>query len=319
MTQLGEGVAVGIFIPSSDTAHSESTCPWHGPAEEGSAKPMEKQACDEDGHAPIPPNLGEKLGKNLDAAKDKEPAAVSVTLHFRPAEVITFKAGAKEVQRYAPTEDQTRVYPLQYAPHHLVPGNESLKGSAILPFMGAASVIEDYKPPSASKIKDGKSIGYDVNAAENGVWLPSPYALSMNNKWPSQDGIKALLKQFDQRAVDDAEAFKAYYTAASIENSGGRQFHMRHAGYSVKVKEILNAMADKVKVSATQCPVTGSSDGKFDPPTGLKAKLNGLSSRLRSLLTGPVWHPPFFTDDLSNRYLGGRVAVQSDTSHLRLM
>jgi plasmid stabilization system protein ParE len=69
MTQLGEGVAVGIFIPSSDTAHSESTCPWHGPAEEGSAKPMEKQACDEDGHAPIPPNLGEKLGKNLDAAK----------------------------------------------------------------------------------------------------------------------------------------------------------------------------------------------------------------------------------------------------------
>ena len=201
-----------------------------------------------------------------------------------------------------------------------------LKGDLVLPslvlvYMGAESVISKYEPPGASKIKDGKSIGYDVNAATNGVWLPSPYALSNSNKWPSQDGLKVVLQRLGQVVVDETESFKSAYVAASIEASGHRQFHMRHEDYSYKVQEILDAMGNKIKLMSSKCPVAddGKDDGKFDPPVGLKTKLDGLSARMKSLLIGAVWRPPFFTDDLSEEYSKTLQKVRRSVRKLKVM
>jgi hypothetical protein len=305
MTQLGEGVDVGVFV-SDDKTHSKATCPWHEEPEDSSADPMELQLVDEDSHGPIPANLGKKLGDNLRNAEDPPPDADTVEIAYDEGATIAFKLAGKnkKVQTYRKVNAEVYEYPLQYAPHHLIPGNESLKGSDVLVFMGDDSVIKGYEPTEASLIKKGRSIGYDVNADKNGVWLPSPYALSNSNKWPSQDGIKVIFQRLGQVAVDEAESFKSAYVAASIRASGGRQFHMRHEDYSYKVQEILNAMGDKINLLATKCPVAKDSkeDDLFEPPAGLKGKLNALSSRMKTLLTGVVWRSPFFADHLSSEY-----------------
>lgn len=322
MTQLGEAVAIGVFV-SNDKTHSESTCPWHKKVADPTADPMEPQLVDEDAHGAIPANMGKKLGDNLNKAKETPPASNEISITYRSGKAIAFKLRGKNkrVQTYERVDTETFDYPLQYAPHHLIPGNESLKGSEVLAYMGDSSVINAYEPPGASKIKKGKSIAYDVNAAQNGVWLPSPYALSNSNKWPSQDGLEVVLSRLGQVAVDEAENFKTAYVAAGIEASGHRQFHMRHEDYSYKVQEILDAMANKMKALTTKCPVTGKdeSNGLMDPPGGLKATLNALSTRMKMLLTGPVWRPPFFTDDLSEEYASSLKRVRRSTRNLRVM
>lgn len=321
MTQLGEGIDIGMFV-GDDNAHSESTCPWHKKSN-ASATEMEEQAPDEDTHGAIPANLGSKLGENMNAANTPPPSANKVWIPYQPFGTVAYmEAGRrKRVQVYEQVSADEYEYPLQYAPHHLIPGNESLKGSKIVPFMGDNTVISKYKKGQATKIKTGYSIGYNVNDAKNGVWLPSPYALSNSNVWPSIPGIKAILKRKGVAFADETEEFKQAYASAAIEIAGNRQFHMRHEDYSREVRKILDAMAAKIKLLAAKCAKAqdGEEDGKFEPPYALKDKLHGLSSRLRRLLIGPTWREPLFTDDLTVEYTKSLKKVRASTRGLRVM
>ena len=194
--ELGEVVtAPGEF---TNDVHTEDTCPWHQKAE-SKKKKMDAMNPDEDAPGAIPPNDGGTLGKNLKAAKDNPPKADSVFVTYKMDQELKYKAGKKEkvVQVYKKAKgDVEEEYDLQYAPHHLIPGNESLKGSAVVPFMGDDDSIEEYADGQPSRIKEGFAIGYDVNAAKNGVWLPSPYALSNRNEWPAIPGVKVIKKRF---------------------------------------------------------------------------------------------------------------------------
>jgi hypothetical protein len=302
MTQIGEMVSPPEFI--SDEEHSESTCPWHEKADPA-GDPMEAQAPDEDSSA-MPANLGTKLGRNIE---DSPPSAKTLRIPFRKDQVFTYGKG-KVVQTYEKYVEHE--FPLQYAPHHLIPGNESLKGSPIVAYLGDDGVIDIYKKGIASKIRKG-SVGYDVNRGRNGVWLPSPYALSNANEWPAQAGIAALVRrQGGPVLIDLIEQFKAAYVAASIHESGQRQFHMRHNDYSRKVTEILEAIANKLAFVAQHCPLVPATDkksDKYDPPYGLVGRLDALSANLERLLKGPVWRPPLFTDSLTETYASTLPAI----------
>lgn len=148
---------------------------------------------------------------------------------------------------------------------------------------------------------------YDINSEDNGVWLPSPYALSMKNEWPSDDGKKRILKIKGKEYHNVAVSFQKAYVAAAIDISGNKQFHMRHADYSKQVHKVLDKISAKLdKMEAGACKVASDSkeDGLLDAPTGLVARLNVLSTQLKVLLTGPVWHQEYFGDDkLMTEYL----------------
>ena len=64
-------------------------------------------------------------------------------------------------------------------PHHLIPGNESLKkATTLLPWIfGDKGKIEN-------------DIGYNVNNASNGVWLPSNNSMRGHSYWKSVPGEK---------------------------------------------------------------------------------------------------------------------------------
>lgn len=297
-------VAVTEF---TSEVHTESTCPWHQKGE-NKKKKMAAMDPDEDVLGAIPPNDGGTLGRNLKAAKDNPPKADWVEVTYRMGEELRYKAGKKRklVRVYQETRgDVEEEYDLQYAPHHLIPGNESLKGSPIVPYLGDDDAIAEYAEGQASVIKEGYSVGYDVNDAKNGVWLPSPYALSNRNEWPAEPGIEVIKRRLGARIAEQTEDFKEAYVAAAIAAAKNHQFHMRHKKYSDKVRDILKAIASRMKLMAKgECPIAKSSkkSGKFDPPMGLVGRLNVLSDNLRRLTTGPVWRPPLFTDSMTAEY-----------------
>lgn len=300
MTQIGEAVSFDMFV---NDEHDEKTCPWHSNEKTAEAKPMDLQSPDEDTDA-MPKNLGTALGKNLD--KDKKKSEVkkknTVSIFYTQGSVVTWQSGRKRKRAQSYVENTQEVeYELQYAPHHLIPGNESLKGSKIVNYLGDDDVIKNYKKRgNKSEIKKGQSVGYDVNQAENGVWLPSPYALSNTNQWPSIKGIQVILKRLGEIYHDQTEEFKHAYVAAAIEVSGGRQFHMRHTDYSNEVRDILDAMGTRIKLmSQHECPVAKKNveKEKYDAPVGLTAHLNLLSANLERFLIGNQWHKPLYADN----------------------
>jgi hypothetical protein len=144
-------------------------------------------------------------------------------------------------------------------PHHLIPGNESLKQSNVLDWIFESDKIT-------------ADVGYDVNNAENGVWLPSNNGMRGNPKWGNQD----VKKWYVLNAMDEAEG----------------HFHDRHGDpYSKTVTKILNKIADRmngVKILNMDCPYNNKkakNSDKFEPPFYLYVRLNGVSARCKKHLT----------------------------------
>lgn len=82
--------------------------------------------------------------------------------------------------------DYQRMGPYTYAvtcaAHHLVPAQDSLKGSPILKWMCKQGETQKFKNGKATvTATPGKvwgNVGYDVNGHENGIFLPGCYAVS---------------------------------------------------------------------------------------------------------------------------------------------
>jgi hypothetical protein len=160
----------------------------------------------------------------------------------------------------------------QFTAHHLIPGNESW-------------------PPSKSQLhkwvdsKEGNiiaDIGYNVNAAYNGVDLPGNSGASSWSNPPWQD---------------------AYACMAMFADKKGRQFHDRHPAYSDFVVNCLNKVAEKIESQLK--PGTGCGDKNcstarqkpYEPPYGLIARLVDISRRLEAKLAGDPtkWKEPVVT------------------------
>lgn len=316
--EIGESVGAPEFVIENNELHDESTCPWCQPKKkQGESVNLEPE--DPAGldllDTPMPPNDGGKLGRSLAAPtkgnKPKPEDMVAILYERTSTEHCEEGGKTKKLAVIAATAEPVE-HKVQYAPHHLIPGNEALKGSSLVSYLGNTSSISEYADGQVSKIKDDMgSIGYDINSAENGEWLPSPYALSMRkNNWPSETGIGIVKRRTTPSPVDlgpVTEEFKAAYVAAAIKASGGRQFHMRHEKYSEKVQEILEAVAERLRLMSevgicSEARKSKSEDGKFDPPYGLVGRLDVLSATLREFLIGKLWRPPLYADDLTRAY-----------------
>lgn len=304
MAQLGEAISSPEVFIKED--HDKKVCPWHAegkpgtempPADENEDKPKGKIKAGRT-KASMPKNDGGKLGDAMIAA-GVHPPEKEVEIHFVEEGTQEYRKDGKDKEMVLYVRSAKLVsYPLDFAAHHLIPGNAALKDSEIAPFLGDSTTVKNFS--DTSKIEAGTA-GYDVNCAENGHWLPSPYALSMNDgnspsAWPNEPGMKAALRDEGKETFEVLESFKLAYAKKAVQVSGGRQFHMCHEDYSAEVKKILAS----AKVKMMTCPFVDATKDKYDaPPGGLPQTLHRLSGRLRGLLTGKVWHSPFFVDDIN--------------------
>lgn len=175
------------------------------------------------------------------------------------------------------------------AAHHLIPGNAALAKSAL--FKSSKYLWKD------GKVKG--NIGYNVNSAANGVWLPGNYAV---RPWSSRD--PAFQKKYAQAAM---EAYQA-------------QFHDAHRIYSKFVTKVLNKIYDKLEATESiVCPESKKKsaprDPQKDPPLyDLVARLHTVSGRMRSLLAGPKknWRQNVYTSRFAQDLMGGSLSGNTE-------
>jgi hypothetical protein len=220
---------------------------------EGSSKPN-KEA--EDPPSPTGARASAENGEHNDAS------VLGGNLKNRPTWSITHKVEDKDpIAQGAKTE----IVP---AAHHLLPGNASVnKAKALHNYMvwGGKNDL-GFKGP----------IGYDINSADNGVWLPGNYAVRKDT-------------DFKKNWSKFKDPFKNAYARAAMKNSGNLQLHDAHPKYNSNVLKTLLDIAKKLDQlrlkDPTKCPLCGADrKGKLDPPYGLVGRLNSLSAEHRKPL-----------------------------------
>ena len=150
--------------------------------------------------------------------------------------------------------------------HHCIPGEASMaKAEALHKFMREGDHYDS-------------DIGYDVNSAENGVWLPGNYAVREDN---DEFNNKTWTKQTPK--------FRQDYVKLAMQKASGKMFHDAHRTYNGKVKTCLLEIANKLsKPKKGKCPICGKDEKKKRPPYGLVGRLHGVSGDHRQMLVAPT-------------------------------
>ncbi|HMN43947.1 MAG TPA: AHH domain-containing protein [Povalibacter sp.] len=209
----------------------------------------------EDPASPEGEDEGPENGEHNDAS------VLGGNLGSRPTWNISHKVEAED-----PIEAgvQTEIVP---AAHHLLPGNASVKKATLL----HKYMVWEGKNPKGFK----GPIGYDINNASNGVWLPGNYAVRVGTDFGQNWG------QFN-------DPFKEAYALAAMRSAGNLQLHDAHPAYNANVRSTLLDIAKKLDALWTdrsKCPVCDKDlKDQLTPPYGLVGRLNALSAEHKKAL-----------------------------------
>jgi|GEM_PF-1247923 len=148
--------------------------------------------------------------------------------------------------------------------HHLIPGGASLaKATELHDFMRAGGPFNL-----------ACDIGYNVNAAANGVWLPANY------------GVRGGANGYTKNWSGFSASFKQTYAERAVQQAAWAQFHDAHPKYSGNVLKTLRALAEKLGEPESHCPVCNEElENGARPPFGLVGRLNRISGHHRILIT----------------------------------
>lgn len=165
------------------------------------------------------------------------------------------------------------------APHHIIPGNAAM----------APSRVETWTLASKGKIKE--DIGYSIDCAQNGIFLPhlpeiyftrhihkTPMSKYYGQTWAGlSDGAKGSIAATIHMEI----CLQMHYT-----DHDDPYVHVDHsASYDGQCKQACNDVADYMELKASVCPEKGD-DGKLMPPYGLVHMLNEESADMKDNITG---------------------------------
>jgi len=273
---------------------------------------------------------GSTLGDNMAArvsTSNNPKVSLNPDANIKPAERPGHKLSklpGEPVEHWRPVQLENPYHagridrwPVTCAAHHLIPAQASLRDSALLGYLIKQGKPDKVKTSKRQYTKDGyllASVGYNVNGAENGEWLPGPYA--MRGVWSA---FNAFPDEEDENPPDDSglspdaampedPSTQFDYAVVTMKKAWG-QFHDAHPDYSKVVKLALNTIAAKMVESSDaafceECP-DRKEDDPLPPPHYLLARLNGISKRLWFRVSGTPssWHPDLFTSKKALEYM----------------
>ncbi len=224
------------------------------------------------------------LADNFDEDSDPDGMAEDGVKFHNDAAKLGAALGGKPGDKTFYLGEDLKPFPSSVAAHHLIPGNASLKPSELFD--------SDYLRV-AGKAKG--NIGYNVNAAPNGVWLPGNYA---QRPWGT-DGAAF-------RAANPGLTPKDYAFMAITHWRA--QFHDAHGDYSKFVVQCLNEIYDKLEKSQSiWCPEAKDKEDKPEDRNlyALVNRLNTVSARMNRMLVFPTynWKKNIFTSRFSSDFM----------------
>ena len=292
MTQLGEMVEVALATELS------VECPFTSPADPEISEEKESVAKDDlDSVAEPQANDGGILGRNLKNASNGEAKFVNqlcpAPLPDKNPPIDTRRGGGGKISVKG---DSSGEYPYTVAAHHLIPGEASLVKSRLYKkYMVKNGKI---KTRSGREFTITQNIGYCVNGAHNGVWLPGNYAIREKTSpkegvsWGSAPGKPGLI---------DLDEFKDWcfnYMLACVDKVQG-QFHDSHPTYNEKALGVLNMTHRALVTHQDTCKQCEGKD-TVPPPYIVKTKLYFISQYLYTKLRvqhGAQWKVPWYTSE----------------------
>jgi len=171
------------------------------------------------------------------------------------------------------------------AAHHLIPGEAALAPSKLKNYMTKGKTVTANSSQGKVERRMRKHIGYNVNGAHNGVWLPGNYAIRKAMS-PTDETWSKLFDSHPDWCLN---------YVASLTKVGKGQFHDAHTKYSESVKKLLN----KIEGILSTHVCDECNDSEINPPFAIKCRLYRLSNYFRGQLTGAPgsWKRPWFTSD----------------------
>lgn len=271
MTQLGEAVAKAAF--SSDM----SVCPMepHKKAKTLTGKAKEVKSVPELRRSMIAGKSTRQWRQNGD---DFELAEHHDTQQKPPPEYDQ-----------QPIEIAEVTYPLSISAHHLIPGKASLPVSTVKKYVWKSEGVID------------GDIGYDVDGAENGKWLPTHQIMSsrmgdaqtvviVDDTNPSRTRGMSWAELSDRAKEKEGsqqtytELFLPRYTQQAMKLLNC-QFHDGHDDYSRWVKGQLDKISLSIDLKSGFCDKCKENAIKT-PPYLLVYRLNRFSRTCAGLLSG---------------------------------
>jgi hypothetical protein len=240
MTQLMEPVAIGVLAFEGDADEPCWYCSEPLTGDAVNKETADPDATDDEDEDAVPENDSDNNAGILGGNLGDEPEWTIKALH-------------------STVDNPSPVVP---AAHHCIPGEASLaKVKTLHKFMR-----------KGGPLKLASDIGYDVNDAANGVWLPGNYAVR-----PGKFGWRKKWSGFDRK-------FKDEYASRAVD-AARSQFHDAHVSYNTKVRKALEALVDKLGKPKDKCPVCKKELTATRPPYGLVGRLNCISSQHRGMLS----------------------------------
>ncbi|WDD97546.1 AHH domain-containing protein [Thalassomonas actiniarum] len=238
MTQIGEGVAVGATQQSQD-----EDC-WY--CKEPPKKEQKKNSITAD------PDTSQAEVEDQVEENDitNDASALGENLGARP--VWHILCPDKEIP--------TAIIP---GAHHCIPGNAAFKHAMKDGLVDFVSEGGDFNLTS--------DIGYSINHANNGVWLPGNY------------GVRPKKGHYTKKWSSYPTAFKNEYAKRAIKATG-RQFHDAHPNYNKQVKKTLYKIMEKMGEPDKNCPICGKEFDSTRPPFGLVRRLDFVSASYKRVL-----------------------------------
>ena len=167
------------------------------------------------------------------------------------------------------------------APHHIIPGKASMKPSR----------IETWTLESKGKIK--QDIGYNIDCAQNGIFLPHIPEIYFTKRAAGTN--IPMSKYYGQTWTDLSLSAKQSIGNIIMGETGLQMHYSDHddpyvygdnmTTYDDECKQECNHLADFMKLKAKQSKCKDG-DGKLNPPYNLVQKINNKSKAIENRITG---------------------------------
>lgn len=270
---------------------------------------------DLDGVQAAQKNDGGKLGENLESA-------LAGAAEGGPFPSKDFLVREKANDSYRGRQSKVEItqfkdasggaFPFTVAAHHLLPGNASgltkeSKKKTLTKIFQYMAKDQEFESLAKKKYKIKHHIGYDVNGAHNGVWLPGNYAIKTAKPKRKTKSGRTLAARPGTTPVSgkswrglgsEHEQWQYDYVAATCKAAGG-QFHDSHERpYSANVRKWLAKINVALQVHQDYCEDCQKKT-EVPPPYRIKRRLYAMSRCLRGYVTGPpvAWKHPWFTSE----------------------
>jgi hypothetical protein len=171
--------------------------------------------------------------------------------------------------------------------HHLISGNQAMKGHDIEKWIVGGSLIK-------------KDTGYSVNNSDNGEWLPSIPEDYKGGKWSPLSGDEKLAIATAPMRNGKGQFHKGPHNVVDKEDLLGV-----HASYPKEVKRLLSDLVELLHAWVGACPICENVDhekGPFDPNWRVHNMIDALSRGIGMDLKGAPGYWKYFISKVAMQF-----------------